>query len=124
MAKQTKTAKGGSPKKAIKRIRRKAVATLRQARLTAQLELLAAEATAAQIREQALEAAAIETAAVRIEAQVEVSHLLEQSRTEAAAAAAEHRATGGSRGARGDRRGRAQGRAHHRRGRDRCTHAP
>ena len=39
--------KGGSPKKAIKRLRRKAIATLRQARLTAQLELVAAEAAGA-----------------------------------------------------------------------------
>ena len=58
----SKMRRGGSPKKAIKRLRRKAVATLRQARLTAQLELVAAEATAAQLRERALEAAANETA--------------------------------------------------------------
>ena len=51
-----KRAKGGSPKKQIKRLRRKAIATLRQARLTAQLELVAAEAAAAQIRERALAA--------------------------------------------------------------------
>ena len=38
-----KRAKGGSPKKQIKRLRRKAIATLRQARLTAQLELVGAE---------------------------------------------------------------------------------
>ena len=33
-----KRGRGGSPKKQIKRLRRKAIATLRQARLSAQLE--------------------------------------------------------------------------------------
>src|SRR5438067_99363 len=60
MSNQKRSGKGGSPKKAIKRLRRKAVATLRQARLTAQLELVAAEAAAAQIREDAHAAAADE----------------------------------------------------------------
>src|SRR6476661_16173 len=68
MPKQTsgskKCGRGGSPKKAIKRLRRKAIATLREARLTAQLELVAAEAAGAQLRERAIEAAATETAQV------------------------------------------------------------
>ena len=64
MSKQTHGGKG-SPKKQIKRLRRKAIATLRQARLTAQLELVAAEAAAAQIREAAHASAAEEGAAIR-----------------------------------------------------------
>ena len=88
--------------------------TLRQARLTAQLELVAADAAGAQIRERALEAAATETARraptrsrdrppaeqsqleaaqVRADAHGEVARLLEQSRLDAATAALEHRAT-------------------------------
>src|SRR5262249_17746919 len=85
--------KGGSPKKAIKRLRRKAVATLRQARLTAQLELVAADAVAAQIRERALADAAEETAAVRTSAREEAARILEQARTDAAALAGERRDT-------------------------------
>ena len=54
MPKQTsgskKCGRGGSPKKAIKRLRRKAIATLREARLTAQLELVAAQRHDPQIR--------------------------------------------------------------------------
>ena len=88
-----KQSRGGSPKKQIKRIRRKAIATLRQARLTAQLELVAAEAAAAQIRERALASAADETALVRAEAHAEVARTLEQGRLDAANAALEHRAT-------------------------------
>jgi len=88
-----KCGRGGSPKKAIKRLRRKAIATLREARLTAQLELVAAEAAAAQLRERALEAAADETAQVRADAHGEIARLLEQSRLEAATAALEQRAT-------------------------------
>ena len=88
MPKQTsgskKCGRGGSPKKAIKRLRRKAIATLREARLTAQLELVAAEAAGAQLRERALEAAATETAQVRADAQAEIARLLEQSQLEAA----------------------------------------
>jgi hypothetical protein len=87
-----KKRKGGSPKKAIKRLRRRAIATLRQARLTAQLELLAAEAAAARMREQALAATAEETATLRADARAEVSRLLEQGRVDAASAAGEQRA--------------------------------
>src|SRR5713101_5546738 len=68
--------KGGSPKKAIKRLRRKAVATLRQARLTAQLELVAADAAAAKIREEARAMATDEGALIRAETQAEVARLL------------------------------------------------
>jgi len=73
MSKQQHAGKGGSPKKQIKRLRRKAVATLRQARLTAQLELVSAEAESARMREAALAAAADETAAIRADAQAEAA---------------------------------------------------
>src|SRR5213080_2591552 len=87
MSKQQRAGKGGSPKKQIKRLRRKAVATLRQARLTAQLELVSAEAQAARIREAALASVADETAAIRAEAQAEAARILELARTDATAAA-------------------------------------
>src|SRR4051794_5789482 len=87
MSKQQHAGKGGSPKKQIKRLRRKAVATLRQARLTAQLELVSADAEAARLREAALAAAADETAAIRAEAHAEVARILEQGRADATAAA-------------------------------------
>jgi hypothetical protein len=87
MAKQKQSGKGGSPKKQIKRLRRKAVATLRQARLTAQLELIAAEASAAQIREAAHAAAAEETATLRADAHSEVERIREQGRADAVTAA-------------------------------------
>jgi len=70
-----KCGRGGSPKKAIKRLRRKAIATLREARLTAQIELVAAEAAAAQLRERALEAAGDETAQVRADAHGEIEQM-------------------------------------------------
>src|SRR4051794_5657619 len=86
MLKQSHSGKGGSPKKQIKRLRRKAVATLRQARLTAQLELVSAEAESARIREAALAAAADETAAIRADAHAEAGRILEQGRADATAA--------------------------------------
>src|SRR5882757_3272501 len=89
MAQNKRSGKGGSPRKQIKRLRRKAVATLRQARLTAQLELVAAEASAAQIREAAHASAAEETAAIRADLRAELELLLQQGRTTAATAAAE-----------------------------------
>src|SRR3954454_10244112 len=89
MAQQKNSGKGGSPKKQIKRLRRKAVSTLRQARLTAQLELVAAEAAGAQIREAAHAGAAEGAAATRADARAEVAQLLEQARADASTAAAE-----------------------------------
>src|SRR4051794_39115387 len=89
MSNQKHSGKGGSPKKQIKRLRRNAVATLRQARLTAQLELVSAEAAAAQIREAAHASAHEESEAIRAEARAEVAQVLEQGRAEAAAASAE-----------------------------------
>src|SRR3978361_1158193 len=91
---KSSSGKGGSPKKQIKRLRRNAIATLRQARLTAQLELVTAAATAAHIREAAHAVAAEEAAAIRTDAHAEVARILEQGRVDAgtvgAALAAEH----------------------------------
>src|SRR5215212_4759003 len=88
MSKQRHAGKGGSPKKQIKRLRRKAIATLRQARLTAQLELVSAEAAAGHIRESAHAAALAEAEALRADARAEATQILERSHADAASAAA------------------------------------
>src|SRR5215470_6477861 len=82
MSKQKPSGKG-SPKKQIKRLRRKAVATLRQARLTAQLELVTADAEAARIREAALAAAADEARAVLAEAELKAARVTREAEIEA-----------------------------------------
>ena len=70
-------------KKSAKRLRRRAVAVLRRARSSARLELAAAEAAAAEIREQARAAAEAECAELRAEAHLESAQIRTDARNDA-----------------------------------------